>query len=504
MSDLGNVLSPFNIVGNAIDIVRSRKKKFSPSGAGVIPPGDRESFPSYATSFSGLKESVSFVKPSFMYEYIPVIRKLLRVNSSLSLATSSIVQLANTGHSIEFDKGVSDEQVIKMRQHIETVSKNWGWGIPGLHGIVDKLIYQLFIGGAVSSEWVINNDLSGVNYLAFVNPDDVRVVYDHKTGHYEYYQVVRNLNHAALKGSKKSDHPQNYIHLNPQTYQYYGLMSDEESPIGIPPFLSALDDLQAQLKMLRNIGFVSDQLGIMGFLEVLLSKPEPHEGESHGAYKSRLESLLGEANSNIKSGVKDGMVAGYIDDHEFNFHSSTKDTAGVADIFDINQRMVSNGLLTSPQFLGGISSGSETMITVVFTKMLSQLSDVQAYVSEILERGIYIDLTLAGFKFKTVKVKFKPSTLTDEVKLQQSTEIKQRVNRILYADGIISLPQYAYNMGYDQPDQKEPRKEIDPDKITAAQQAKEKEQKDENKSNRGQRAKKKDQPKGKDDKQKSS
>ena len=296
--------------------------------------------------------------------------------------------------------------------------------------------------------------------------------------------------------------PANYRKLNPMTYQYYGLIGDTESPIGIPPFLSALDDLQSQLKMLRNIGYVSDQLGIMGFLEVLMAKPQPNEGEAHAAYQARLINLLDQAKVNVADGVKDGIVAGYIDDHEFEFHSSTKETQGVADIFDINQRMVSNGLLTSPQFLGGSMGGSETMITVVFTKMLSQLSDVQAYVKAVIERGLSIELTLQGYKFEKVELEFKTSTITDEVKMQQAREIKQRVARMMYADGLISQEQHAWEMGLDKADKKEPRVEIDPTKVMADQQAAEKKEKGDQANDRNSRAKKKDQPKGKDSKNK--
>lgn len=494
-----SVLDSFNIVGNAVDLFRARKPEYTHSSAGILPPGTRVSQPNYAGSLTSMKEAVAFVKPSFQYEYVPVIRKLLRVNSSVSLATSSMAQLANTGHQLVFDKGVDAKEQIKMRAHIDKVSKHWGWGLPGRHGLVNKLIYQLFIGGATSTEWVINNDLSGVNYLAYINPDDVRVLYDKTTGHYEYYQVLKSIN-AITKDSK--GFPSNYVHLNPHTYQYYGLMSDEESPIGIPPFLSALDDLQSQLKMLRNIGFVSDQLGIMGFLEILLAKPTPTEGESHAAYKGRLEQLLVDAKENVRGGVKDGIVAGYIDDHEFEFHSSTKETGGVADIFDINQRMVSNGLFTSPQFLGGIAGGSETMVTIVFTKMLSQLYDIQTYIAAVLSRGIFMELTLAGFKFESVDLKFRTSTLTDEVKMQQAREIKQRVARILYADGIIGQEQYAWEMDFDQADQDEPRVEIDPSKIAEEAAARKEGEKKDNKSDRDSRAKKKTNPKGKDTKNK--
>jgi len=56
--------------------------------------------------------------------------------------------------------------------------------------------------------------------------------------------------------------------------------------------MSALDDISAQLKMLKNIGYVSDQLGLMGFMEILLQKPDQREGESRGAFITRMESPI--------------------------------------------------------------------------------------------------------------------------------------------------------------------------------------------------------------------
>lgn len=474
-----------------------KKPPTKKGGSVVSPPASRVSYPNYAGSFTGLKESLGFIKPGFAYEYIPVIRKLLSVNSSVSLATSSIAQLANTGYRVKFDSSVTSEQAIAMRDHLDTVTKTWGQGLPGVHGLVNKLIYQAFIGGAMSTEWSLKNDLSGVAYLAFINPEQVRVTFDYQNNQYKYWQV---LSQGLFTSLAAPDPNMGAIPLNPYTYQYYGLVGDTESPIGIPPFLSSLDDLQAQLKMLRNIGFVSDQLGILGFLEVLMAKPEPHEGETHIAYQKRLEDLLNTAKKNVQEGVKDGIVAGYMDDHEFDFHSNTKDTSGVASIFDINQRMVSNGLFSNPQFLGGAVGGTETMITVIFTKMLSQLTDIQTYVRSIIERGFFLELTLAGFKFKKVEMEFNTSTFTDEVKLQQAKEIKQRVARILYADGIVDQDQYAWLMGYDKADQKEPRVPIDPNKIMADQKAKQDKEKGDQANDRKSRAKKKDQPKGKDTK----
>jgi len=460
-------------------------------------PIGRVSTPTINQSLIEIKGAVDFIKPGFEYEYIPVIRKLLRVNSSLSLAATNIVELANTGYTIEFDSGVPEEKQAEMRERIELRSRKWGHGVAGLHGLINKLIYQVYIGGAVSSEWVLENELGGVQNLALVNPETVRVHYNRSKHIYEFYQVPTSYVSGVIPVNALVD-LQNHVKLNPVTYSYYALMGDEDSPVGIPPFLSALDDIQAQLKMLKNIGYVSDQLGLMGFMEVLLQKPGQREGENITQYQARLSGLLGETKVSIKEGLKDGILTGYEGDHEFEFHSTTKDTSGVADIFDINQRMVANGLQSSNAFMNGSGGGAETMVNIVFTKMLSQLHNIQTTIARVMEEGITMDLLLGGYSFKKVTFKFKPSTISDELKTQQSNEIKVRNNRIMYADGIIGMTQYANAMGFDKADQKEPRVEIDPNKTSDDAAAKKKKEEDKDAGDRKSRDKKKAQPKRKD------
>ncbi len=376
--------------------------KNTPKREVVKLPGRRLSVPTIQQSFLAIKEAVDFIKPDFAYEYIPVIRKLLRVNSSVSVAVTNIVELGNTGFTISFDSGVTPEKALEMQTRISQVSKQWGAGTAGLHGIINKLITQIYIGGALSGEWVVNRELSGIKNLAFVNAETVRVTYNTSSQEYDFYQVP--FNSMGTLGNIIQGNFKEYIKLNPATYHYYALMGDEDSPIGIPPLISALDDIYAQLKMLKNIGYVSDQLGLMGFMEILLTKPDKKEGEGVAQYIARMEKLLTDTKTSVKEGLKDGIITGFEDDHEFEFHSTTKDTGGVADIFKINQSMVSNGLFSSDAFMNGASGGAETAITVVFTKMLSQLHNVQTTIAQFLEAGITLDLRLAGFTFKTVKV----------------------------------------------------------------------------------------------------
>lgn len=460
----------------------------------IVPPG-RTSLPDIQQSFEYIKDAVAFVAPDFEYQYIPVIRKLLKSNSSVSLAANSIVELANTGFEMKFSNNVTDEEDIKMREHLKVAFKRWGVGTAGIHGIINKWIYQIYVAGAISTEWVIKDDLKGIAYPAILNPESIRTAFDYSAKDYRFYQVPMKLLLQAGKTHPNANF-QNYIKLNPLTYQYIAFFTDQEKPIGIPPFISALDDVQAQLKMLRNIGYVSDQLGLMGFLEFLMEKPSSNEGEGKEAYRTRLNSLLSDSKVRIKDGLKDGIVAGFKTDHEFNFHSSTKDTAGVADIFDINHRMVANGLFMSPQFLGGISTGSEALLTVVFTKMLSQLNNIHLGIKEVLERGIFLELSLKGFKNPEVECSFKPSTITDKLKIEQSREIQIRNLVVLYKQGIISQVQFAKEIGYDGPDEDEPRE--DPQEVIDGAVSQEKKEKDKDTGDRKGRDKAKPQPKRND------
>ncbi len=461
-------------------------------------PKGRESYPDIESSFKALATSVEFIVPGFQYEYIPVIRKLLLSNSSVSNAATTLVELGNTGHVLEFGPDTKPEMARKMVKHLDKASKNWVQGGVGIHSIINKFIYQIYIGGCISSEIVLNKDLSGIKYIAFLNAEKIRVAYNGSKDVYEYYQYLGNhLNSMLLKKGLGIPNKE-YIKLNPLTYIYYGLFSSEESPIGIPPFLTAMDDLNSQLKMLRNIGYVSDQLGLMGFLEILMAKPDAREGEGDPQYVARLGTLLSDSKSNIKEGLKDGIVAGFKDDHEFNFHSTTKDINGVSEIFNINRQMIGAGLFIPTQFMGHTGSGAETMVNIVFTKMLSQLHNIQLHISEALSKIINTELLLAGFDFDYVKVEFEPSTLTDRLKKAQGREIEIRNSRLLYADGIISQEQYAKEVGYDAPDMKEPRVEIDPNKIAENEAKRKEHEKKSDTSDRRSRDKSKSQPRRKD------
>ena len=326
-----------------------------------------------------------------------------------------------------------------------------------------------------------------------INPEDILFGLNKTTGRYEPYQTVYNINSfEAIKNPMD-----NLKKLNQATYRYIGFLGDTDVPYGLPIFIAALRDLGIQESMLGNIQFILQQLGLMGFTELTIEKPGQQAGESNGNYQARLERLLAESRKNILAGASDGVLVGFSEDHKYQFHSTTKNMAGLPEIFGLNQQLVANGLKYSPQFMG-TGGGTDTAMSIIFTKLLSQLTNIQTTIASILKFGITLHLRLKGYQFSRLTVSFGPSTITDDLKTQQSREIKQRTNRLLYDDGIISQDQYADEMGYQKPDLDEPRITHDPVAIAEeARKAKEREV-GKDKSDRTGRDKKNPQPKRKD------
>lgn len=448
-----------NIFGYEISIGKKKPNNKTKTGGGipktknVIPPPGRVSSPNNGTGkvfdeniFTELRENLKIVKPLKILSYIPIIRKLYKVNADVGSVLYDAIQLTNTGHDIYFDDDVPFREQAKMRKHLERVTKNWGYGVAGINGLINKLIAQIYIGGALSAEWVVDLNLEGIDSCAMVNPEEI--VFALESG-YKYIPYQKN---NVFYGLKKE-----YIKLNPVTYKYTGLYSDEDTPYGVPPFVTAIESLKTQKDMKQNINHILNQLGLLGYLEVNIEKPDMKANEPESAYISRLNSLLDESKRNILYGFKEGVVVGFQDEHSFEFHATGKNLTGVSELFNLNENQLANGLKTSAAFLGVQNQATDSFGTVVFTKMLSQLKNVQQILAGFLEQGYKLELTLAGYNVDNITVMFKPSTITDDLKIQQGLEIKQRNLRNMWVDGIIDQTDYALEMGYDKP-----KKKVDP------------------------------------------
>lgn len=408
-----------------------------------ITPG-RVSVPDDSTFMAKLMGTTQIVTPSFRVDVIKLIRNLYKVNPDMSIALQDMFKLANTGHDITFPNN-TDEEANLMREHLKKATKRWAMYTAGMDGLVNKMIVQLMVGGAISLECVPNNDLDGISNIVFIKPDDI--IFDRDpNGVYHPYQI----NHYWASNKNP------YIKLNTDTYVYAGMYNDTDEPYGIPPFMAALDSLKAQQDMKINFKHIMELTGMVGFLEAKMVKPDREANESVKAYESRLSRTLTKMKTNLISGMKDGVVTGYIDDHEFELQSTTKDMSNLNIPWDMNQQSVANGLGINGAIIG-TGNATEASTGINLSKMISQLKNLQAIVGYVLDFMYSLELRLAGFNNKGMTITWSTTTVTDDVKIQQARQYKIQNCDLLYKAGIISQDQYAWEMGYDSPDQSEPR-----------------------------------------------
>lgn len=455
-----------------------KKKEEFNRDVSSISPG-RVSVPDDSTFIQLLQGQTVVVTPSFRTDVIQLIRNLYKINPDMSIALQDMFKLANTGHDVNFPNN-SDKEADAMRDHLRIATKRWSMYTAGIDGLVNKMIVQLMVGGAISVEGVPNNDLNGLSTIIFIKPDDIVFKRD-KDGVYHPHQI--NKNWAAVQ--------EQYIKLNTNTYVYAGMYNDTDEPYGIPPFMASLDSLKSQQDMKINFKQIMEMVGMVGFLEAKMQKPDQKASESDGAYRARLNRTLRELKVNLREGMKDGVVTGYMDDHEFKMNSTTKELGNLNIPWQINQQSVANGLGINGAIIG-TGNATEASTGVNLSKMISQLKNLQSIVGYVLEFLYSLELRLAGYNNKGITITWGTTTVTDDVKIQQARQYKIQNLDLLYKAGIISQCQYAWEMGYDSPDQDEPRVSLedqagvgDPQEATKKKQR----QSDKNQSARRSRAK---------------
>ena len=462
------------------DPPKKKKEEFNRDISSISP--GRVSVPDDSSFIQLLQGQVSVVTPSFRTDVIQLIRNLYKINPDMSIALQDMFKLANTGHEVTFPNN-SDKEADAMRDHLSTATKRWSMYTAGIDGLVNKMIVQLMVGGAISVEGVPNTDLDGLSTVLFIKPDDIVFKRD-KDGVYTPYQ--KNY----YWGDNKKDQ---YIKLNTDTYVYAGMYNDTDEPYGIPPYMASLDSLKSQQDMKINFKQIMETVGMVGFLEAKMQKPDQRASESDGAYRARLNKTLKDLKVNLKEGMKDGVVTGYIDDHEFTMNSTTKELGNLNTPWDMNQQSVANGLGINGAIIG-TGNSTEASTGVNLSKMISQLKNLQSIVGYVLTFLYSLELRLAGFDNKGITITWGTTTVTDDVKIQQARQYKIQNLDLLYRAGIISQYQYAWEMGYDSPDQDEPRVSLEATEGMDPQQATKKKQRQDDKNQSARRSRTKTNP----------
>ena len=430
--------------------------------------GGRSSEPENGISILEFVNELAMVEPDVARYIYDALENLAVYNADLSYAVDNIVQLGSTNFETYFDDSVPDEVAKEMKLLLKGKFKNWYTHSEGIVSLVNDLLVQLAITGALSAEKVIREDLGGVKQVVLVSPKNIKFLYNIEEDRYVPYQVVNKLYSNAILSS-------NLKELNEETYKYMALRRVNSKPYAVPPFLSALENMIIERDMLCNFRNVVKKLGVFGFLNVLITPPKKLPNETDDEFFKRSEKYLTQIQPQIDKGLGNGYVIGFDGVHNFNMQGTTQDASGAKMLFDMNSVLKMAGLKQDPLMFGRNFNTTETLGRVILAKMGTQVVNYQKIVASFLSDLFYTELWLAGYKLKYVEVEFEKPMIGDEVRDAQADTAKIDNAIKLYNQGIISQEQLAQEVGYEVPDEKEPRQTNTQDPATKVDPKKKKE-----------------------------
>jgi hypothetical protein len=367
-------------------------------------------------------------------------------NPLLSQTVYDNITLANAGHKVRIE-GESANAVDASIEEINNLALRLMPG--GADTWFSVAFYQMLITGALSHEYVIKNDLKGIDKSKFVDTDTIRFIRSGSNdGRYIPVQTRRvdNVN----------------VVLNTDTYHYRTLLQWSNSPYGIPPYFSIIEPTWIQRDVMKQVSCIAKKFGLLGLIEILLEAPQQNieGGESDDDYRERLRKTLVDAQDQLQDKLQDGVMIGYKGAHEFSSTATAGNASGIPELWDRVDMQAHSAANNDPSLTGRNFSRTETQIKIIYQKTTRQLRTLQRVASRSLEEGYALHLLLAGLKTQ-VSIDFNRIDSFDAEQEETTFRTKIENERNLYDLGITNQEQMAQRLGFDTSDQEEPRRSSD-------------------------------------------
>lgn len=347
-------------------------------------------------------------------------------------------ELANTYYKIEF-QGVDKQQAQAMKQHLDRHKNSWTVG--GFDAMLKNCFRDLSIFGAISAERVPNKKFTGLKELVFVNHAEIRFITDPKTNQYIAVQKPKKGTTNNFQGIKLG-----------KGYDYIALKNATSySPYALPPFLSAMEDLETQKEVIKSINAGIQRMGGMGFMTAEIAPPQQQENEDDDAFRTRAENKIKDTWKNLKKGLANGIAVGFQNQHNFKLYPTTSNINGADSALKLVNRLVFAGMKQDPNLMGDLQAVTETFARVLLVQLTRNLEDYQKVVAEFLRRIFLTELILAGYNPKGLKVSFEKPMIGDSIKEAQSMKVKiENVSKLLEMS-MIDMQKGADILGLDVP-----------------------------------------------------
>lgn len=404
--------------------------------------------------------NTDFKNRKLIFEHL---EKEIHKDADTSLAFLNIVSMANTEMTISFNEDIDDKQVSEMIAYLHGVSKDWHTiGGYGINGIIQECLAQVATYGTTSFEYYFSEDLSQVKNVIFVSPKEI--IYRREGNAFKPYQSVNGK----------------YIPMFATKYVLTPFLKSPDTPYSYIPFLAAVYPSLIDSKMTESIAKLVDNLSLVGFLQLLIAKPNTanlneslnllnKDAQSTSQAQSKqaglLKSIIDKHLGIFKKGFKDGYFVGFKDDHEFKFHPlASQNTQGVSELKKINNESKFAGFKQPPLMFGRNFNVAQTMADAFLAQFSSHVGMYQKAVADSLCPLFHDALLIAGFKdVKYVKVSFAKPDIYDKEKLARSEGMAMDNIFKKLEKGIISINEAANELGYEQPATNEANNDTDAD-----------------------------------------
>lgn len=428
---------------NFWDRVKIAWATFRRVGGIELPDNGRSSDENLSGAIGTALANYSTVSPIIDFECLKLLKTYAVFNPDVSQFCDNIINLANTGHTLQVDArsaAAAESVLARLNEAAARIYRNGA----GVDGLMNAYLFQIAWSGALSSEDVVNFAGRRVEQVVLVPVEDIRFKYNQELGIFEPYQRSRNLRIGG--GNSSLD---GLIKLHPETYRYYALQTIENSPYGKPPASAALETIiESQKPIFDNIRFIAQKFGLLGLFTAAVTPPRRNPNETENEYQARAKNYLSLVTKSLVAHLRDGLLVSYRD-QKIEHTNIAEGATGVYDLNRISEEQVMSGLGMQPAFFGRTDSTTETYADVVYSLLAAKVHNIQRLVKRRHEQTCRLDTRLSGLDVDGISVKFNKTysrSAKDEVVVE---EAKFRTVLEKVRSGLITPDEGAQELGYE-------------------------------------------------------
>jgi hypothetical protein len=408
-----------------------------------LPDDGRSSQETLSGAIGTALASYSTISPVVNFDALRLLKTFAVFNPDVSQFCDNIINLANTGHTLQVDaKSPATAENVLSRLN-ETSSRLYRNGA-GVDGLMNAYLFQLAWSGALSSEDVVNFAGRRVEQVVLVPVEQIRFKYNQQLGYFEPYQKPTNF--LGVKGRLDVA---GLIPLHPETYRYYALQTIENSPYGKPPASAAIEMiLESQKPIIQNIQHIAQKFGLLGLFTAAVTPPRQKPGETDGEYQTRAKSYLKLVTSSLTKHLRDGLLVSFRD-QKIEHTNIAEGATGVYDLNRISEEQVMSGLGMQPAFFGRTDSTTETFADVVYSLLSAKVHNIQRVVKRRQEQTYRLDTRLSGIEVDGISVKFNKTFSRNQLQEAQTDQARWQTVLEKVKSGLLTPDQGAQELGYE-------------------------------------------------------